>query len=247
MVLKWATAVALCAWVQSPVPPQFDVASVKLVTHPVAPHGVGLLINHGKLTMEAAQLRQIIGLAYGIQRVLVQSCPDWCDEDMFDIEAKTDNANATRDEIRPMLQTLLSERFKLVVRRTTKEVQGYRLVQGNKGAKFPAAKDEPGPTNVFTPYAGGLRFGNMNIVGLVNYLANVLGQPVRDQTGLTARYDFSLELRPPDHGDSALPQVEDVPGLVMAAVDEQLGLKLLPGKVSTEVLIVERAEHPSEN
>ena len=35
-------------------PPQFDVASVKLVKGPVAPHGVSLLINHGKLNMDAA-------------------------------------------------------------------------------------------------------------------------------------------------------------------------------------------------
>jgi uncharacterized protein (TIGR03435 family) len=92
---------------------RFDVASIKLVKGPVVPHGVGLLIDHGKLTIEAGQLRQIIGLAFGIQRVLVQGSAEWCDEDMLDIVAKTDNVEATRDQIRPMLQTLLAERFKL--------------------------------------------------------------------------------------------------------------------------------------
>jgi uncharacterized protein (TIGR03435 family) len=231
--------------------PQFDVASVKLVTRPVAPHGVGLLISHGKLTVDAGQLRQIIGLAYGIQRVLVQGCPDWCDEDMFDIEAKTENVNATRDEIRPMLQTLLAERFKLAAHRVTKEVPGYTLVVGKGGSKLPVARDEPGPTNVFTPLAGGLQFGNMGINGLVNYLANTLGQPVRDMTGLTGRYNFTLDFRPSDNRPDAVreqtPQAVDVAGIVMASVEEQLGLKLQAQRIPTEVLIIDRAEHPSAN
>jgi len=231
--------------------PQFDVASVKLVKGPVAPHGVSLIISHGKLTVEAGQLRQIIGLAYGIQRVLVQGCPDWCDEDMFDIVAKTDNVDATRDQIRPMLQTLLAERFKLAAHRTTKEVQGYSLAVAKGGAKLPVAKDEPGATNVFTPVPGGLQFGNMALVGLVNYLANILGQPVRDTTGLTGHYNFSLDFRPRNGGQDPAreqaPQAQDVVGMVSAAVEDQLGLKLMPGKVSTGILIIDHAEHPSEN
>lgn len=39
-----------------PIAPAFDVASVKLVTHPVARHAVSLLINHGKLNIDAAAL-----------------------------------------------------------------------------------------------------------------------------------------------------------------------------------------------
>jgi uncharacterized protein (TIGR03435 family) len=226
--------------------PQFEVASVKLVKGPVAPHGVGLLINHGKLTIEAAQLRQIVGLAFGIQRVLVQGCPDWCDEDMFDIVAKTDNVDATRDQIRPMLQTLLAGRFKLAAHRTNKEVQGYTLTVAKGGPKLPEAKDQPGATNVFTPYAGGLQFANMGINGLVNYLANILGQPVRDTTGLTGRYNFKLELRGPDGQDSG-PQVIDMVGIVSSSVEQQLGLKLLAAKVPTDILIIDHAERPSEN
>jgi uncharacterized protein (TIGR03435 family) len=227
----------------------FEVASVKLVKGPVAPHGVGLLINHGKLTIEAGQLRQIIGLAYGVQRVLVRNCPDWCDEDMFDVLAKTDNVDATRDQIRPMLQALLEDRFKLMVHRETKDVPGFELAVSRKGAKLPLAKDDPGPVNVFTPRGGGLDFHNMALVGLCNYLANVLGQPVRDNTGLTERYNFFLEFRPPDAGPNppAVPQAEDFSGLVFSAVEEQLGLKLQRKLIPGDVLIVDRAEHPSDN
>ncbi len=69
---------------------------------------------------------------------------------------------------------------------------------------------EPGPAGAFTPYPGGLKFDNMGIGGLVNYLANILSQPVQDKTGLTGRYTFSLELRPPEAVPGQLPQAVDV-------------------------------------
>ncbi len=58
---------------------EFEVASVRPVAGPVRPHAVGLIIHHNRLNMDAAALRQIIGLAYGIQRVRVLGGPDWMD------------------------------------------------------------------------------------------------------------------------------------------------------------------------
>lgn len=91
----------------------FEVASVKPVNPPAGPHVVSLIVNHGKLNIEAAELRQIVGLAYAVQRVRVLGGPGWADSDQFDIVANAESADATRDEIRSMLQTLLAERFKL--------------------------------------------------------------------------------------------------------------------------------------
>jgi uncharacterized protein (TIGR03435 family) len=252
VLIRWISAALVVGAAVSPVTawaqkPEFEVASVKLVKQPVAPHGVSLLINHGTLTMEAAQLRQIIGLAYGVQRVLVFGCPDWCDQDMFDIVAKSGIADATRDQIRERLQRLLEDRFQLATHRETKEVPGYELVVGKKGSLLAEAKDDPGPANVFTYRGNALDFHNMNLVGLVNYLANVLGQPVRDMTGLTGRYNFTLELKAPDPGAGAVATPVDIPGIVFASIDEQLGLKLQARRTPTDVLIVDRAQHPSEN
>ena len=240
----------IAVWSQTPdAKPQFEVASVKLVKQPVPPHSVSLIINHGRLTVEAAQLRQIIGLAYGIQRVMVRGCPAWCDEDMFDIVATTGNADATRDEIRVMLQELLEERFKLAAHRETKAVSGFELIVAKNGPKLPPTKDESGPSNV-APHDGGLEFHNAGLGGLVNWLANVLGEPVRDATGLSGRYDFKLVLRrdesPSSGGASAVPQPRDVSGVVVASLQE-LGLKLQPHRTPAEVLIIDHAEHPTEN
>jgi len=66
------------------------------------------LINHDRLKIEAVELRQIVGLAYAIQRVRVLGGPDWLDSDQFDILAKAENAESTQDEMRSMLQALLA-------------------------------------------------------------------------------------------------------------------------------------------
>ena len=79
----WLTVLAAVAQVLS-----FDIASVKPVNPPAGPHVVSLIINHEKLNIEAAELRQIVGLAYAIQRVRVLGGPDWADSDQFDIVAK---------------------------------------------------------------------------------------------------------------------------------------------------------------
>src|SRR5258707_3755750 len=78
----------------------FEVASVKPVNPPAGPHVVSLIINHGRLNIEAAELRQIVGQAYAIQRIRVLGGPVWADSEQFDIVAKAESPDATRDEIR---------------------------------------------------------------------------------------------------------------------------------------------------
>ena len=68
---------------------------------------------------------------------------------------------------------------------------------------------------------------------LVNMLANTLGSPVVDKTGLDGLYDYTFEW--PNAGSS-----------LFASVD-QLGLKLEAKKEPVEVLVIDRAEHPSAN
>src|SRR5262245_20149706 len=117
----------------------FEVASVKPVYPLGGPHVVSLHINHGRLNIDAAELRQIVGLAFGIQRIRVLGGPGWADSDQFDIVAKAQNADATPDEIRLMLQTLLAERFRLEVHREMKEMPSYSLNLAKSGSKLKPA------------------------------------------------------------------------------------------------------------
>ncbi len=63
-------------------------------------------------------------------------------------------------------------------------------------------------------------------------------------TGLKGRYDFTLDLMPYQPADGG----GDMAGILMTAVQEQLGLKLESRKAPVEVLVIDHAERiPTEN
>src|SRR2546426_2377006 len=121
-------------------PPEFEVASVK--PRPFAPGAMMVKYGHGTLHVDTAALRQIVGLAYGIQRVRVQGGPSWLDTEQYVIAAKAESADATPKQVLAMLQTLLADRFKLAVHHETKELDIHSLSVGKNGAKLQEAKEE---------------------------------------------------------------------------------------------------------
>jgi uncharacterized protein (TIGR03435 family) len=77
-----------------------------------------------------------------------------------------------------------------------------------------------------------------------------LDRPVIDQTGISGRYDFDLEWLPDEtqFGGLGLKPNPDHPKPdLYAAVQQQLGLRLEATTGPVDVLIVDRAEKPSEN
>jgi uncharacterized protein (TIGR03435 family) len=101
---------------------------------------------------------------------------------------------------------------------------------------------------------------------LVDMLANELNKPVVDQTGLTGKYDFTLEYTPdlskmpplpgpPPGGGPAQGGVGGAPGEaaepgsnLASAVQQQLGLRLSSGKAKLDLLVIDKAEKtPTEN
>lgn len=88
------------------------------------------------------------------------------------------------------------------------------------------------------------------------WLTNFVDHPVVDKTGLTGRFDIHLVFVPtPSSGPVTLngdpvapPPSSDAMGpSIFTALEEQLGLKLLPGKAHLDVIVVDRAEKPSAN
>jgi uncharacterized protein (TIGR03435 family) len=73
------------------------------------------------------------------------------------------------------------------------------------------------------------------------------GRLVVDKTGLKGTYDFTLKwssgLVAPDAGQESR---ADTPSL-FTAIQEQLGLKLVPTKGPIEVIVIDHVERPSEN
>jgi uncharacterized protein (TIGR03435 family) len=80
---------------------------------------------------------------------------------------------------------------------------------------------------------------------------------VVDKTGLTRRYDIKLNWSPdsdlgPGHasvndGHSPLTPPAPAGPSIFTAVQEQLGLKLEPGKAPVQVLVIDHVDQPAPN
>jgi uncharacterized protein (TIGR03435 family) len=149
-----------------------------------------------------------------------------------------------------MLRALLADRFKLALHRETREISVYALLIGETGSKLQVAK--PGNTYpygvtcvggrpcgagvVLAPEAGKLVGQGVAIASLVQDLSeHSLHSAVLDKTGLTDKYDFTLQWK-----------LAENQAAIFAAIQEQLGLKLEPQKAPTEVLVIDHAEKPAE-
>jgi len=73
---------------------------------------------------------------------------------------------------------------------------------------------------------------------LANMLQRDAGGPGVDRTGLEGLFDFDLEWSIAANGPGAS---------IVTAVQEQLGLRLEPMKLTEEFLIIEKAERPTPN
>ena len=83
---------------------------------------------------------------------------------------------------------------------------------------------------------------NQPMSGVADFLGNILGSPVQDQTGLTGKYDLRMEYVPRS-ADAVDPGPD-----VLDAIERQLGLKLVSKKIPVEILVIDHAEKiPTEN
>jgi uncharacterized protein (TIGR03435 family) len=107
-------------------------------------------------------------------------------------------------------------------------------------------------------FPGNLSAGAMTMTQVVNGLARMpgLNRTVVDRTGLTGAYDFDLTFTPdqmpqgrgdPPPGAPPLPAIDPNGPSLFTALQEQLGLKLEPTRASVNVLVIERAEQPTDD
>jgi uncharacterized protein (TIGR03435 family) len=231
---------------QSTPNPSFEVASIKLHPEPVTA-SYDPIVRGSTVVGMACSLRDMITAAYSIRYDQLAGSPNWLTSGHYDLEAKASgDAPLSREQGMAMLRTLLAERFQLKVHREMREMPVYELVIAKNGPKFkPSSPDSTGGTVTRVTAAGLLRMeatrGTME--RLVRQLSNTAGRPVLDKTGLAGDYAFTLEWSP---GDRAPDPDSNVPS-IFTAIQEQLGLKLDPTKDPIEMLVIDRAEKPSEN
>ena len=188
--------------------------------------------------------------AYGVGSFQISGGPGWIDSDRYDIEAKAEGL-AKADQLRVVMQALLADRFKLEVRRETKDLPIYALIVGKNGAKIQTSV----VTNPSKPgFVSKSRIaGDFSMADFAKILAPLLSRLVIDRTGLAGTYELSLQWtpligqEPPVPGVDAQPPGDPNGPAIFTAIQEQLGLQLKSQRGPVDIVTIERVEKPSEN
>ncbi len=241
-IKKLTALIALSACGQS-----FEVASVKL-GKPPARSTFGPLPGGERYRAVNAPLSWLISAAYGVPMRQIAGLPQAFSSDEYDIEAKAERP-VNRDQMTRMLRPLLEDRFKLVVRRETKEMRAYALVVAKSGAKM--EESQGGELAIQKINASKTVYRNIAIPVFANLLAFPMDDTVVDQTGLKGTYDFTLNYMPERLGPGVLEGREPGPDpyapSLATALQEQLGLKLESRKGPVETVVIEHIEKLSGN
>jgi uncharacterized protein (TIGR03435 family) len=226
----------------------FAVASLKKSAQAAGRDARGaIVIGADRVSARNVSLKDLLVAAHHLEPYQV-SGPGWLDSDEFDMDARADGP-VSQEQLRLMLQNLLSERFQLSLHRYEKEVATYALVIDRNGPKI-----QPAPQGTKAGERSAPAAGRRSFHGDMRQLANLLSVqlsipavsdptrpsiataspvPVIDKTGLPGSYDFSVDFRPePD---------TDMFQLWQRILQDRLGLKLENRKVQAQFLVVDRA------
>jgi uncharacterized protein (TIGR03435 family) len=301
---RWALALAAVMAVVAPVaggaladqsqvvvppPLAFENASVtrSKLRGPAEPGPLGLeasLMRHAMSRGGGAQFHFRIGApvntliqaAYNVTGWQVEGNPDWAFTDRYEIDAQIP-ADATAGQKRAMLQSLLADRFQLILRRETRTTPVYELRIADSGLRIspmtpgecvttkdirwdlidleaplfvcdgwrrralsqsPETRPRPQWPRVHRIEAGGA-----TMAALIDYVSPDVDRPVVDETGFTERFNFVLDFA----ASADMDRITTSGPTIFAALQEQLGLLLMPAEARLDVLVIDRVERPSEN
>jgi uncharacterized protein (TIGR03435 family) len=222
-------------------------------------------------------------MAYGTKPAQVIA-PEWTAQERFDIAANLPDGS-TRDQVPAMLQALLAERFQLKSHKEPREFPVYGLTVARSGLKITGTAVDPSAAPPAAIEAGGggtangikLNVGqgffgladskvdvqNLTMPQLADVLSRMTDRPVIDQTSLSDRFTFRLDLSPDDYQSALLraavangvmlpPQalrlLDLTPANVLGPYFDKVGLQLESRRAPLDVIVVDSlAKTPTEN
>src|SRR5271156_1677099 len=98
----------------------------------------GGVFRAGRYEIRYATMLDLVKTAYGVDADTVVGGPAWLEYDRFDVVAKAPPATSP-ETIKLMLQALLADRFKLVIHKDTRPIQGFVLSVGKGKPKLKEA------------------------------------------------------------------------------------------------------------
>jgi uncharacterized protein (TIGR03435 family) len=224
-------------------PPAFEVASIRVSQGREGGRRENIQVGADTVIMRNVSLKAAIRWAYHVFSFQV-SGPDWLGGDRFDIVAKSAGP-VPEDQLRLMCQTLLADRFQVKLHRVSKEMTAYVLSVGKSGPKFKESTTEGEFSVQPDPRRMSVTVQRMQAPQFIEALAGIVNAPVVDQTGLTGKYDITVDIA---KYMEQLGRKEEAVALVLVAIQDELGLKVESRKTPVDLLIVDHAEKvPTEN
>ena len=218
----------------------------------------------------------LIQAAYDVTRFQLEGGPEWIFSDRYFIDARTP-ADATADQKRAMLQSLLADRFQLTLRRETRTLPVYELVVADGGLWIsPMKPGECIPTNevrwdlidldapLFVcdggrrwalsqspetrqrprwPRVHRIEAGGASMASLIVSISPDVDRPVLDRTGFAERFNFVLDFA----ASADMDRIANSGPAIFDALQDQLGLQLMPADAPIDVFAIERVEPPPGN
>jgi len=225
---------------------------------------IARLDKSGRYEIRSATMLNLLTTAYGFDGNHIVGGAGWIEKDLFDVVAKGP-AGTDETTLKPMLKTLLTERFELSVHPDTKAMSGYVLRVGRKpllksgdssgDTGCTAEVSGPGQGRSFRDMVSGamVQVGPDGTVGyvcrnttLAEFAEAIRRIPglnlgdVQDQTGIKGIWSFKIRWSP---AEARLSGTGAASISFFDAIDRQLGLKLQREPVPTAVLVI---DHVSE-
>jgi uncharacterized protein (TIGR03435 family) len=246
--------------------PAFEIADVHGSAPATNPDTFvsGGLLRSGRYDLRRATLPDLIGIAWGVDAAKVVGGPGWLGFDRFDVSAKAP-ASSPPETVNLMLQSLLADRFKLVLHKDTRPLPAFALTRGKGQPKLKEADGSgissgnssgspSGNSGCQTqPQSGAPAYSrfscrNMTMGAFAGALRRMAGdylpEPVLDSTGLEGSWDFDISWNP----RSRMLQAGADRTTIFDAIDKQLGLKLELQQVPSSVLVIDRvSQTPTAN
>jgi len=222
---------------------KFEVTSIKPCNAYVPPGGRGAggagggdRVSPGRMTLACSNVRGLIEAAYVVfadgrtrrlgREVPIQGGPSWIDSERYEVVAKAEDNASPEMMMGPLLQALLEDRFKLIIRHVQQEASVYELTVAKGGLKLPRFKEgscrpyssidrTKFPERIpalpkgesYCESLAGPKGANIAIDSegttleeFSRLFLSTLDRPVVDRTGVSGKFDIHLEFAPGEGG-----------------------------------------------
>jgi len=243
--------------------PRFDVVAI----HITPPNAKMILrdidfqpvLPGGRYSDERTSLPILLAFAYNANYSRIEGLPNWAEKLSFALSAKAADGfpqlsvAENREQVRLMMRALLADRFHLKIHNETRNTKVLRLEVEKGGIKIPEVPAPMPPEKEgYVGFAGsdhdGRLIGNKVTMARVALAINPwMGRPVSDETGSKGYYDFNLSWLSKDPDASKNEFEAEGQSLLIEALREKLGLRLVNGTAPLQYWIVDQVEQPGAN